>query len=83
MAKRISWAPQARADLRAIEQKTAMDILHSLGRFATTEVGDVKMLKSIKPPEFRLRIGNYRVRFYDHGDSIEILRVRHRREVYR
>ena len=31
----------------------------------------------------RLRVGDYRVRFHDHGDSILVLAVKHRREVYR
>ena len=29
----------------------------------------------------RLRVGDYRVRFHDHGDSILVLAVKHRREV--
>ncbi len=33
--------------------------------------------------ELRLRCGDYRVRFYDYGDSIFILAVKHRREAYR
>jgi mRNA-degrading endonuclease RelE of RelBE toxin-antitoxin system len=37
----------------------------------------------VDPPEFRLRIGDHRVRFYDLGNSIEILAVKHRREAYR
>ena len=38
---------------------------------------------AIEPPEMRLRVGDYRVRFHDHGDSILVLAVKHRREVYR
>ena len=37
----------------------------------------------IYPPEYRLRVGDYRVRFEQDEASIRILRVRHRREVYR
>jgi mRNA-degrading endonuclease RelE of RelBE toxin-antitoxin system len=74
---------QARADVRAIDQQTAMRILHGLARFTQTEEGDVKRLQDIEPPEFRLRVGAYRIRFYDHGDSIEILAVKHRSEAYR
>jgi hypothetical protein len=42
-----------------------------------------KRLQDIEPPELRLRLGDYRIRFYDHGDWIEILRVRNRKEAYR
>jgi mRNA-degrading endonuclease RelE of RelBE toxin-antitoxin system len=83
MAKKISWTDQAKANVRAIDQQTAMRILHGLARFTQTEEGDVKRLQDIEPPEFRLRVGAYRIRFYDHGDTIEILAVKHRSEAYR
>jgi hypothetical protein len=62
---------------------TAIDLLHRLARFLAAEEGDVKRLTDIDPPEFRLRLGDYRLRFYDHGDWIEILRVRNRKDAYR
>jgi len=43
----------------------------------------VKRLQEIDPPEFRLRVGDYRVRFYDLGDSLTVLDVKHRLEAYR
>jgi mRNA-degrading endonuclease RelE of RelBE toxin-antitoxin system len=45
--------------------------------------GDVKRLQGIEPPEFRLRVGDYRVRFGEFDDSVEILSVKHGREAYR
>jgi mRNA-degrading endonuclease RelE of RelBE toxin-antitoxin system len=83
MAKKIAWTDQAKADVRGIDRETAIDLLHRLARFLATEDGDVKRLTDIDPPEFRLRLGDYRVRFYDHGDWIEILRVRNRKDAYR
>jgi mRNA-degrading endonuclease RelE of RelBE toxin-antitoxin system len=83
MAKKIAWTDQARADVRAIDRQTAIDLLHGLARFLATEEGDVKLLKGIDPPEFRLRIGDYRVRFHDHGDTVEIVHVKHRKDAYR
>ena len=83
MAKKIAWTDQAKADVRGIDRETAIDLLHRLARFLATEEGDVKRLTDIDPPEFRLRLGDYRLRFYDHGDWIEILRVRNRKEAYR
>ncbi len=83
MAKTIAWTERARADIRSIDRETAIGILHGLARFALTEKGDVKRLQDIDPPEFRLRVGDYRLRFYDHGSSIEILAVRHRGRAYR
>ena len=83
MAKRIAWSNQAKLDVRGIEQQTAMRILHGLARFLATDQGDVKRLQDVEPPEYRLRVGDYRIRFYDHGDTIEILAVKNRREAYR
>lgn len=83
MAKKIAWTVQAKADLRAIDQRTAINILHGLARFTQTGMGDVERLQDIEPVEFRLRFGDYRVRFDDFGGTIEILRIRHRSEAYR
>jgi mRNA interferase RelE/StbE len=83
MAKDIFWTEQAKDDLRAIEQPTALRILHALARLVATGEGDVKRLQDIDPPEFRLRVGDYRLRFQDRGDGIMVLTVRHRREAYR
>ena len=80
MAKKIAWTNQAKADVRAIDRETALDLLHGLARFLATDEGDVKRLQDIDPPELRLRLGDYRIRFHDHGDWIEILRVRNRKE---
>jgi mRNA-degrading endonuclease RelE of RelBE toxin-antitoxin system len=84
-AQRIAviWSPEARADLRAIDRETAMQILHCLDRYLASRAGDVKKLK---PPRtgFRLRCGDYRV-FFDQKDenTIGVLGVRNRRDAYR
>ena len=83
MAKTIAWTDGARAGLRSIDQQPAMRILLGLARFVATDEGDVKQLRGMYPPEFRLRIGDYRVRFQDYGDHIEILTVKHRSAAYR
>jgi mRNA-degrading endonuclease RelE of RelBE toxin-antitoxin system len=83
VAKKIAWTDQAKADIRAIDQQTALRILHGLARFVATDEGDVKKLTDIDPPEYRLRVGDYRIRFYDRDDGIEILAVKNRSEAYR
>jgi mRNA-degrading endonuclease RelE of RelBE toxin-antitoxin system len=79
----VGWSTEARADLRAIDRETAMQILHCVDRYLASRVGEVKKLK---PPlaGFRLRCGDYRV-FFDLKDenTIQITTVRHRREAYR
>ncbi len=79
----IVWSPEARADLRAIDREIALRILHAIDNYLSVGAGDVKKLQ---PPrqEFRLRVGDYRVLFLAvEKFTIEILRVLHRKEVYR
>jgi mRNA-degrading endonuclease RelE of RelBE toxin-antitoxin system len=81
--KRLVLSTQAQADLAALDRAVALRIMGAIHRFAATGAGNVHGLHSLHPPEFRLRVGDWRVRFHDHGDWIDILRVRHRREAYR
>jgi mRNA-degrading endonuclease RelE of RelBE toxin-antitoxin system len=83
MAKSIIWSDEARADVRAIDRSIALGLLEGLARFAFTESGDVKQLHGYDPPQFRLRLGDYRIRFRNLGDSIEIVHVSHRKQAYR
>ena len=83
MGKRVAFTDQAKADLRAIDQQTALQILKTLARFVQSEEGNVKRLQGVEPPLYRLRTQDHRVIFRDLGDSIEITRVRNRREAYR
>ena len=83
MAKKIEWTDVARADVRRFDREAALRILEGLARFLFTEEGDVRLLKGSDPREYRLRVGDYRIRFQDHGDILQILSVRHRREAYR
>ena len=81
--KRIVWTDPAKTDVRRIDRETAMRILAALDRFARTGEGDVKRLQDIEPPEFRLRVGDYRLFFVNINDALEVRRVLHRREAYR
>jgi len=83
MAKQIVWTEQAKADVRAIEQPIALQILRTLGRYVRTGEGATKPLKDIHPPMIRLRAQQHRVFFRDHGGHLEITRVLDRKEAYR
>ena len=74
---------EAKADVRAISKEHAMAILHGIARYASSKEGDVKRLQGVLPPEYRLRVGHYRVRFYDSAQSLIVLAVKQRREAYR
>lgn len=79
---RFIWTDHAKADLRGIDREQALEILHVLTRYGGSGDGDVKRLKGSSG--FRLRAGDYRVRFEVEADgSLRILQVKHRREAYR
>jgi mRNA-degrading endonuclease RelE of RelBE toxin-antitoxin system len=79
----VIWSLEARANLRAIDRETAMQILRCVDRYLANRNADVKKLKP-PSPGFRLRCGDCRV-FFDQRDenAIEITAVRNRREAYR
>lgn len=79
----IEWTDAALADMAALDKGMARRVRQAVERFATTGAGNVKRLQAIDPPEYRLRTGDYRVRFHNDGATITILRVRNRREAYR
>lgn len=72
MAKNIVWTDQARADVRAIEQPVALQILKTLARYTSTGEGNTKQLRGVEPPLLRLRAQDHRIFFRDKGDYIEI-----------
>jgi mRNA-degrading endonuclease RelE of RelBE toxin-antitoxin system len=70
MGKKIEWADGAPAEVRRIDREAAMRILEGLARFLFTDEGDVKLLKGSDPKGYRLRVGDYRIRFHDLGDTL-------------
>lgn len=69
--------------MAALDKGIARRVKNTAERFAATGAGNVKKLQDIEPPEYRLRVGDYRVRFELQGETMRILRVRNRREAYR
>jgi hypothetical protein len=72
MAKRVVWTGQAKADIRAIEQPIAIQILKTLGRYVLTGEGATKQLKGVVPPLIRLCAQDHCVFFRDHGEYLRI-----------
>jgi hypothetical protein len=55
---RIEWLDEARADVRALDQRTAMRMFEGILRFARTGAGDVVALHGDLAGAFRLRLGD-------------------------
>ena len=79
----IEWTEPAVEDMARLDRVIARRIKNALERFVETGAGNVKRLQDVDPPEFRLRVGDYRVRFHTDNRTVTVLRVRNRREAYR
>lgn len=69
--------------MAALDKDTARRIQRAVARFAETETGNVKRLQGIDPPEYHLRVSDWRVRFAIQGGTFLILRVLNRKDAYR
>lgn len=79
----VGLKPKAVRDFRRIQKKDASRIADALERLADGLSGDVKRLTNFTP-EYRLRVGRYRVLFeVEHEHAIVVYRIVHRREAYR
>lgn len=81
MKYKIEFKPHAAKDLRAIDVIDANRILAKVRAMENNLTGDVKRLTNFEP-QYRLRVGNYRVLFNIENDLITIYRIKHRREAY-
>ncbi|MCP5117952.1 MAG: type II toxin-antitoxin system RelE/ParE family toxin [bacterium] len=79
----IEWTARSLNDLTAVERTVGVRIKQAVERLAATGGGSIRRLQGIHPAEYRLRVGDYRVRFTQDSNTIRILRVLHRREAYR
>ena len=70
--------------MAGLDQRVAARVTAALNRLAEIGHGNVRRLQGIGPPEFRLRVGDWRVRFHEpDNETILVLRILHRREAYR
>jgi mRNA interferase RelE/StbE len=81
MTYSIELKPRAVKDLHALDRTTARRILVKIRGLETDLAGDVKRLTDFTP-EYRLRVGDYRVLFEVEGDRVIIYRVKHHSRAY-
>ncbi|HYO46531.1 MAG TPA: type II toxin-antitoxin system RelE/ParE family toxin [Gemmatimonadota bacterium] len=84
-AFQVRWMPRAIKDLKRLPKRDSRRVMDAVERFARTNDGDVQQLTDVDPPEHRLRVGDYRVRFnLDRpGRILTVLRVLPRDKAYR
>jgi mRNA interferase RelE/StbE len=81
MVYQIEFKPRAIRDLEAIDDTQARRIIEKIRLMQDELAGDVKRLTNITP-EFRLRVGDYRILFEVEAGKVIIYRVRHRKDAY-
>ncbi|MDQ6675001.1 MAG: type II toxin-antitoxin system RelE/ParE family toxin [Chloroflexota bacterium] len=81
----VIWTRPALHDLRRLDRQLEERVRVAVRRLAETEQGDVTRLQGEDPPQWRLRVGDWRVRFrFDPATStIFVQRVLPRGRAYR
>jgi mRNA interferase RelE/StbE len=78
----IEFRPRAVKDLKDLPSVDQHRVIAKIEAMIEDLVGDVKRLTNFLP-EYRLRVGNYRVLFEIEGNKIVIYRVKDWKDVYR
>lgn len=77
----IEFKKRAVKDLQKIPEDDAIRLLSKIYKLKKDLKGDVKKLTN-HTPEYRLRVGNFRILFEIIGNRVIIYRVRHRKKAY-
>lgn len=78
----LFFMPKAEKDIKSLDPGRARQVMGSIWKLRDNLNGDVKKLTNFTP-EYRLRVGVYRVLFEVDGGRVVVYRVRHRKDVYR
>ena len=81
MNYQVEFKPKAIKDLASLPAEIQIRILTKIELMQNNLTGDVKRLTNYTP-EYRLRVGDYRVLFEIEEDVLVIYRVKHRKDAY-
>ena len=83
MRYRLVYTRRAERDIELLHPHVKERLEKALRRFEGDPLGHAEKLTQPKLGSYRFRIGDYRVIFDLEGAEIVILRVGHRREIYK
>lgn len=86
MTRSVLWSRPATKELKRLDRQVVERVRAAVRRLAESGEGDVRRLVDVEPPEYRLRVGAWRVRFelVDEPDpAVIVLHVLSRGEAYR
>lgn len=81
MNYQVEFKPKAIKDLQSLPVEVQSRVLTKIELMQNNLTGDVKRLTNYTP-EYRLRVGDYRVLFEIEEDILVIYRVKHRKDAY-
>lgn len=82
MKYQVELKPRAVKDLEHIPKEEGKRIVEKLKLLEDNLRGDVKRLTDYTP-EYRMRVGDYRILFEIEDEKIIVYRIRHRKEAYK
>ena len=77
----VELMPKAIKDLKRLPKPETKKIVEKIQALQDGLIGDIKKLTNYSP-EYRMRVGNYRVLFEIDGQKLIIYRVKHRKDAY-
>jgi len=80
---KIAYKASVEGDLKRLDKQSALRILGQIEKKPITENHSRTALRSEFAGLFRLRLGEYRVIYVPTEDGFLILRIGHRKEIYR
>ncbi|MBI2674660.1 MAG: type II toxin-antitoxin system RelE/ParE family toxin [Candidatus Yanofskybacteria bacterium] len=86
MSFRILLSPKAARDIKKLERQVLSKVDKALlGLAKNSYPYGVKILQDIKLPQCRIRVGDYRILYdvYNKNRTVYIIRIGHRKDVYR
>jgi len=85
MSLEIRWSAIAEREARHLDPPVNRRIVTALENYAATSHGNIKRLTGYNPPQYRLRVGDWRVRFTVDWEAhvLYVLSVRPRGGAYR
>ena len=81
MTYEIDFKPRALKDLKALPKSVQRRVIAKIEALRNNLAGDVKRLTNFAP-EYRLRVGDYRVLFEVEEHKVIVYRILHRKEAY-
>jgi len=83
LACKIEYDPKAIKQLQKLNKHEASKILDGIEAYVSDPIKTkIKKLKTPFDGAYRLRIGDYRVIFYEEEDLMLISKIAHRKQVY-